>query len=124
MLTDLLPQSHHRHGALPLLGSLLNDFDEWLVAQGYRYFSRQSYVLRCTAIEEYFHQHAQDDLGALTPGDLRECWRYFHRRPGGIAATVGCLQRFLQNQQILRPVLRQNHIRLKTIDFFQCRPSP
>jgi len=104
MLTDLLPQSHHRHGALPLLGSLLNDFDEWLVAQGYRYFTRQCYVLRCTAIEKYFHQHAQDDLAALTPEDLRECWRYFHRRPGGIAETVGCLQRFLQHQQILRPL--------------------
>ena len=72
MLSDLLPQSHHRHAALPVLGSLLNDFDEWLVAQGYRYFTRQCYALRCTAIEEYFHQHAQNDLAALTLEDLRE----------------------------------------------------
>ena len=104
MLSDLLPLSHHRHAALPVLGSLLNDFDEWLVAQGYRYFTRQCYVLRCTAIEEYFHQHAQNDLAALTLEDLRECWRYFHRRPGGVASTVSCLLRFVQNHQILRPL--------------------
>jgi hypothetical protein len=104
MLSDLLPLSHHRHAALPVLGSLLNDFDEWLVAQGYRYFTRQCYVLRCTAIEEYFHQHAQNDLAALTLEDLRECWRYFRRRPGGVAATVSCLLRFVQNHQILRPL--------------------
>jgi integrase/recombinase XerD len=81
VLIDLLPLSHQRHAALPVLGSLLNDFDEWLVAQGYRYFTRQSYVLRCTAIEEYFHQHAQNDLATLTLEDLRKCCeRYVKHR--------------------------------------------
>ena len=106
MLRDLLPQSHRRHVTLPLLGPLLNDFDEWLVAQGYRYFTRQCYVLRCTAIEEYFHQHAQHKVAALTVENLRKCWRHFHRRPGGIAETVGCLQHFLQSRGIVPPLPR------------------
>jgi integrase/recombinase XerD len=106
MLRDLFPQSHGRHVALPLLGSLLNDFDEWLVAQGYQYCTRHSHVLRCTAIEKYFHQRAQHSLAALTQEDLRECRRHFHRRPGGIATTVGCLQLFVQSRQILPPLPR------------------
>jgi len=89
-----------------LLGPLLNDFDEWLVAQGYRHFTRQCYVLRCTAIEEYFHQHAQHKVAALTVENLRKCWRHFHRRPGGIAETVGCLQHFLQSRGIVPPLPR------------------
>jgi len=103
MLSDLLPKSHRRHVALPVLGSLLDDFDEWLVAQGYRFSTRQCYILRCTAIEGYLHRHARDDLAALTLEDLSECRRHFRRRPGGIEQTVGCLQRFLQSRQILRP---------------------
>jgi integrase/recombinase XerD len=106
MLRDLLPKSHCRHVALPVLGSLLEDFDEWLVSQGYRHVTRQCYILRCTAIEEYFHHHAQHNLAKLTLEDLRGCWRYFHRRPGGIAHAVGCLQRFLQSRAILRPLAR------------------
>lgn len=106
MLRDLFPQSHCRHVAQPLLGSLLNDFDEWLVAQGYQYCTRHCHVRRCTAIEKYFHQRAQHSLAALTQEDLRECQRHFHRRPGGIATTVGCLQRFLESRQILPPLTR------------------
>ena len=106
MLRDLFTQSHSRYVAQPLLGSLLNDFDEWLVAQGYQYCTRHCLVRRCTAIEKYFHQRAQHSLASLTQEDLRECQRHFRRRPGGIATTVGCLQRFVQSRQILPPLPR------------------
>jgi integrase/recombinase XerD len=101
MLNDLLPQSHNYHRSLPLLGPVLDDFDDWLVAQRYRYFTRQSYILRCTAIEGYFHKRHLHSLSGLTPEKLRKCWRYYRHRPGGISGTVGCLQRFLQSRQIL-----------------------
>jgi integrase/recombinase XerD len=101
MLCDLLPQSYPEHLSLPLLGSVLDEFDEWLVAQGYRFNSRQCYVLRCTAIEAYFHRRKQHSLAALTSKSLQRCWQYHRRRPGGISAVVRCLQRFLRDQQIL-----------------------
>jgi len=101
MLCDLLPKSYPEHLAHPLLGSVLDQFDDWLIAQGYRFNSRQCYVLRCTAIEAYFHRRKQHSLGSLTPRSLTRCWQYYRHRPGGISATVGCLQRFLQEQQIL-----------------------
>jgi site-specific recombinase XerD len=101
MLNDLFQKSHDHHRSLPLLGSVLDDFDDWLFGQGYRYSTRQCYVLRCTAIEKYFRRRKQCSLSALTPEKLRECWRHHRRRPGGIAGTVGCLQRFLQSRQML-----------------------
>lgn len=101
MLFDLLPQSFPEHLSHPLLGSVLDEFDEWLIAQGYQFNSRQCYVLRCTAIEAYFHRRKQHKLDALTPSSLRQCWQYHRHRPGGISAAVRCLQRFLQDQQIL-----------------------
>jgi integrase/recombinase XerD len=101
MLTELLPKAHAEHRSLPLLGCVLDDFDDWLIAQGYRYFSRQCYILRCTAIEKYFHRRGPRSLKRLTPEKLNACRRFFRRRPGGISHAARCLQRFLQDQQLI-----------------------
>jgi hypothetical protein len=101
MLNDLFQKAHDHHRSLPLLGPMLDDFDDWLFGQGYRYSTRQCYMLRCTAIEKYFCRRKPCSLSVLTPEKLRECWQFYHRRPGGIAATVRCLQRFLQSRQML-----------------------
>jgi site-specific recombinase XerD len=106
MLNDLFQKSHDHHRSLPLLGSVLDDFDDWLFGQGYRYSTRQCYMLRCTAIEEYFWRRKQRSLSVLTPEKLGECWRFYRRRPGGIAGTVRCLQRFLQSRQMLPAPMR------------------
>ena len=77
MICELLPTSYARHLSLPLLGSVLDDFDDWLVAQGYQFGTRQCYVLRCTAIEAYFHKRRQHSLATLTRESLRKCWAAF-----------------------------------------------
>lgn len=101
MLNDLLEKSHDRHRSLPLLGQILDDFDDWLIEQGYRYATRKSYILRCTAIEKYFWKRRLRSLSILTADRLRECWQFYRRRPGGIANTVSCLQRFLEDRHML-----------------------
>jgi integrase/recombinase XerD len=103
MIRELLPTSYSRHLSLPFLGSVLDDFDDWLVAQGYRFPSRQCYILRCTTIDEYFRKRRQHRLASLTPESVRKCWQYYRHRPGGVSSTVSCLQRFLQSQQLLAP---------------------
>jgi integrase/recombinase XerD len=101
MLTELLPKSHSHHRRLSLLGPILDDFDDWLVSQGYCFFTRQCYVLRCTAIEEYFRRRHLRSLAELTLEKLHTCWQFYRKRPGGISQAVGCLQRFLQGRQRL-----------------------
>jgi integrase/recombinase XerD len=101
MLSELLPKSHKQHRSLPILGSVLDDFDDWLVAQGYRFFTRQCYILRCTAIEHYFRKRHQRHLSALTSVDFRDCRRFHRDRPGGISAVVRCLHLFLEGRQLL-----------------------
>ena len=56
MLTELLPKAYATHRSLPLLGGVLDDFDDWLIQRGYRIFTRECYILRCTAIERYFRR--------------------------------------------------------------------
>ena len=101
MLTDLFQKSHDVHRSLPLLGLVLDDFDDWLAQQGYRHSTRECYVLRCTAIEKYFKKRGQRSIATLTPEKVRECWQFFLHRPGGISHTVTCLQRFLEGRHLL-----------------------
>jgi integrase/recombinase XerD len=99
MLTELLPKAYAEHRSLPLLGGILDDFDDWLIQRGYRFFTRQCYILRCTAIEGYFRRRGPRSLALLTPEKLQQCQLFFRHRPGGISNTVGCLQRFLSSEQ-------------------------
>ena len=101
MLADLVPRAHNAHSSLLLFGPILDDFDDWLIAQGYRYSTRKGYLYRCTAIERYFLKRKQCDLAGLTTENFCECRRFYRHRPGGIAPIVTCLQRFLLSRQIL-----------------------
>ena len=77
----------------------LDDFDDWLIKQGYRFFTRQCYILRCTVIEGYFWRRGLRSLTLLTPTKLQQCQLFFRHRPGGISTVVGCLQRFLLSER-------------------------
>lgn len=101
MLNDLFPKAHDRHRSLPLLGPILDDFDDWLCEQGYAYSTRKFHAKRCTSIEKYFWKRKQRSVSVLTLEQLRECWQFYHRLPSGTANTVTCLQRFLQSRHIL-----------------------
>jgi integrase/recombinase XerD len=101
MIRELLPTAYARHLSLPLLGPILDDFDDWLIVQGYRFNTRQCYVLRCTAIDAYFQKRRQHSLTALTPESLQRCSQYFRHRREEISHTATCLRRFLEGRQIV-----------------------
>ena len=101
MLSELLPKSHNHHRSLSLFGPILDDFDDWLVARGYCFLTRQCYILRCTAIERFFRKRHQRDLSELTSESFRKCQQFYRDRRGGISYAVRCLHLFLQDQKIL-----------------------
>jgi integrase/recombinase XerD len=99
MLTDLVPQAYAVHRSLPLLGGVLDDFDDWMVRRAYRFFTRQCYILRCTEIDGYFRRRGPRNLTLLTPEKLEQCRQFFRHRPGQISGAVGCLRRFLIDER-------------------------
>jgi len=97
MLADLIPQKQKAYRSLPILGATLDDFDDWMIQQGYRSSTRQLYIERCRPIERYLHQR-RCSLESLTLAQLRVCFRYFRQRRHHIASVVGCLKRFMLSQ--------------------------
>ena len=94
MLADLVPNKQKFYASLPVLGGTLDDFDEWMVAQGYRFSTRRLYIERCRVVDRHLH-HRRYSLESLTSIQLRHCFRYFRARAAYIASVVGCLERFL-----------------------------
>jgi integrase/recombinase XerD len=97
MLTELLPQAHPAYLSLPLLGRILDAFDDWLIERGYRRLTRQCYIIRCKAIDSYFRRRRFHNLEDLTRERFRHCQRFL-RKHSGITGTVGCLERFLRSK--------------------------
>lgn len=105
MLSDLTPQRHTAYRSLPVLGRTLDEFDDWMIVQGYKFGSRQLYIERCRVIDQYLHQRRYS-LESLTSLQLRRCFRYFRQRAHHIASAVGCLKRFLLSKNKIVPIVR------------------
>jgi integrase/recombinase XerD len=105
MLADLTHQRQTAYRSLPILGGSLDEFEDWMIAQGYRHGTRQLYIERCKVIDRYLHQRRYS-LESLTYVQLRQCFRYFRQRAHWIASAVGCLKRFLLSKNKIVPIAR------------------
>jgi site-specific recombinase XerD len=101
VLNDLSPKDQLTLRALPLLGSIVDDFSDWLIAHEYRDRTRKRYLLRCAAIDRYFINHQHRALAELTAHQFRECRQFYQHRPGEVADTVSCLKCFLLSRQLI-----------------------
>lgn len=101
MLKELYPQAYHRYLALPLLGSVVDEFDNWLLAQGYCRNTRQPYIHQTATIDVYLRRQGNRELTELTSEDLRRCWQWYHPRNSHTSGAVRLLRRFLEQEGLL-----------------------
>jgi integrase/recombinase XerD len=102
MLCELLPKSYKYHCSLPLLGPILDEFDDWLIVHGYRPLTRKSYILSCTAVDKYLHRRNQLHLSELTLEDFHRCRQACRKRSATALSAIKCLRRFLQSRGLSR----------------------
>ena len=101
MLKDLYPKAYHSYLALPLLGSIVEQFDDWLIELGYRRNTRKIYIHQTAIIDHYIQKQGRYRLDELTPKDLHACW--LSHRPCNVhaAGTTRVLQKFLEYRGLL-----------------------
>jgi hypothetical protein len=97
MLTELYPQAYPRYLALPLLGSVVDEFDNWLVAQGYRRNTRQPYIHQIATMDAHLRTQGRGPLAELMHDDLQRCWQWYHPRNPHSAGSVRLLEQFLDH---------------------------
>lgn len=95
MLQSLLPKAHHKFEALPLLGPVIDGFDDWLAANGYTRDSRGYLIRMLKHVDADLRRRHAKEVGSLTHLILHDCWRTLIKTYPSFAGTVRTLERYL-----------------------------
>jgi site-specific recombinase XerD len=101
MLNELFTRPPTRYSALPLLGSIADDFDTWLSTQGYRRGTRRVQARALVHIDRDLRRHGLRQGGTWREADLEACWMRYRQRDGTTAGTIRALLRFLQARSLV-----------------------
>jgi len=95
MLRSLLPKAHHKFSSLPLLGPIIDGFDDWLAASGYTPGSREFAIRMLPHVDADLRRRRARHVASLTPAMLHACWRALIKTFPTNAGTVRSLARYL-----------------------------
>jgi integrase/recombinase XerD len=95
MLQFLLPRAHPKFLALPLLGPVVDGFDDWLAANGYTCGSRKFTIRMLPHVDADLRRRRTRDVASLTHTTLEACWRDLSKVFPTHAGTVRALERYL-----------------------------
>lgn len=101
MLRSLLPKAHHKFSSLPLLGPIIDGFDDWLAASGYTPGSREFAVRMLPHVDADLRRRRARHVASLTPAMLHACWRALIKTFPTNAGTVRSLARYLATTGII-----------------------
>jgi integrase/recombinase XerD len=101
MLRSLLPKAHHKFSSLPLLGPIIDGFDDWLAASGYTPGSREFAIRMLPHVDADLRRRRARRVASLTPAMLHDCWRALIKTFPTNAGTVRSLARYLATAGII-----------------------
>lgn len=103
MLAKVFPKAARRYLSLPLFGPIVDDFDDWLLEQGYTRSSRRcSLFPTVVRMDQHLRRCGIKRIEDLTPLALQRCWKTLQRRCPP-ARTVHVMERFLRVRGLLKP---------------------
>jgi integrase/recombinase XerD len=95
MLRSLLPKAHGKFSSPPLLGLIIDGFDDWLAASGYPLGSREFAIRMLPHVDADLRRRRAHHVASLTPAMLHACWRDLIKTFPTNAGTVRSLERYL-----------------------------
>jgi site-specific recombinase XerD len=93
MLRSLLPKAHPKFLSMPVLGPIVDGFDDWLDANGYTPSSRRYSIRILPHLDLRLHQVG--NVSKLTHSVLHDCWKTLIKTNPHRAGTVRALERYL-----------------------------
>ena len=115
MLSTLFPKASRRYTSLPVLGSIADAFDTWLVERGFRRGPRKQQLGALRRTDRALRRRGRHRLVDITHDDLRACWKRSRRRGPTDPASVRNLQQFLEHRGLLPPAAPPEVSRVETL---------
>jgi site-specific recombinase XerD len=95
MLRSLLPKAHQKFLSMPLLGPIMDGFDDWLAANGFTRSSRKHLICKLWYVDADLRRRRVYEIAKLTHPVLHDCWRGFMKAHPNNAGTVRTLELYL-----------------------------
>lgn len=104
MLHSLLPKVYRKYLSLPVLGPVVDGFDDWLAVNGYAEGSRKHSIQMLRRVEADLRRRRVKEVACLTRLLLHDCWRTLVKTYFGQAVAVRRLERYLAANGLIRDV--------------------
>lgn len=95
MLRAPFPKAHPKFQSMPLLGPVVDGFEDWLADNGYTRKSRKFSIRMLRQVDIDLRRRRIQTLASLTHQVLHECWRALIKTYPAGAGTVRTLERYL-----------------------------
>jgi len=98
MLKHLFPKLHQRYLSSPLLGPILDGYDDWLSDRKYTRKTRRHYMRMALLVDQHLRELGLENLSGLSADIMQDLWVRYHidgpnaRSLGGAIRTIAaCL---------------------------------
>ena len=95
MLHSIFPKVNQKFLSMPLLGPVVDGFDDWLAVNGYTRRSRKHAIQVLWHVDADLRRRRIGEVAGLTHALLDDCWRDRNKLFPGDAGTVRALERYL-----------------------------
>jgi len=95
MLHSLFPKFHDKFLSLPLLGPIVDGFDDWLATHAYTRGSRKFSIRMLRRVDADLRRRQVREVACLSHPLLHSCWRALIKTYPSGAGTVRTLERYL-----------------------------
>jgi site-specific recombinase XerD len=101
LLLQLRPRVYEHFKALPILGSVVEDFIEWLHQRGYSQLTLNNQLKDVLALDRWFECQNVHSLNMLNERMLARAYERFYKRKPNLGGTVRALRLFLCERQLI-----------------------
>src|SRR4051812_16289939 len=95
MLRSVFPRAHPKYLSLPLLGPIVDGFDDWLAASGFTHGSRKLSINLLPIADKKLRCRGVDEVAKLNHAILDDCCKALKKKYPFRAGTIHTLERYL-----------------------------
>jgi len=106
MLEQLFPNLHHRYLSSPLLGPILDEYDDWLSDRKYTHKTRRFYMRMALLVDQYLREKGLEDLSDISADMLQALWVQYHidgPNARSLGGTIHTIAAYLAEKGLLHP---------------------
>jgi site-specific recombinase XerD len=106
MLKQLFPKLYQRYLSSPLLGPILDGYEDWLSGRKYTRKTRRLYMRMALLVDQYLQELGLENLADISADNMQDLWVRYHidgpnaRSLGGAIQTISAC---LDEKGLLRP---------------------